>query len=230
MESSQSGPVMLAFLDGDFAPLAGLRVSPLDAGFAAGVAASDFCRVYGGRLFRHADHLRRFRADCAALGFALPYSDGELSAAANRLVSENAALGELAVVSFATPGVPGAGRATVGMYPVALPPERYAHLRPAAVLRTVGALPGRIVPAGVKHRSRLAWHLAERAVRPGEVAVLLDGHGSPDAAIGSVIAVTAGGVARPPAGRVLEGVTMGVVAELCRRLKIPIRGSVDRLP
>lgn len=213
---------MLAFLDGDFVPLADLRVSPLDAGFAAGVGVSDFCRAYGGRLFRHADHRRRFRGDCAALGFALPFGDDVLSAAANRLVAENvAALGELAVVCFATPGVPGAGRPTVGMYPVALPPERYAHLRPAAVLRTAGGLPGGIVPAGVKHRNRLAWHLAERAVWPGEVAVLLDEAGAPDTAIGSVIAVTPDGVVRPPAGRVLDGVTMGVVAELCGGLKIP---------
>ena len=60
-----------------------------------------------------------------------------------------------------------------------------------------------------------------QVVNPGEVAVLLDQHGSPDAALGSVLAVTAGGVVRPPTGRVLEGVTLGVVAELCRGLKIP---------
>ena len=84
------------------------------------------------------------------------------------------------------------------------------------------------MPAGVKHRSRLSWYLAERAVNPGEVAVLLDDYGSPDAAVGSVLAVVAGGVVRPPAGRVLEGVTLGVVAELCGGMRVPYsEGAID---
>ena len=207
---------MLNFLNGDFVPPESLQVSHADAGFVFGATVTDFCRTYGGVLFRHAEHLKRFRHDCAAIGVALPFTDGELSAAARHLVATNRTAGEeVAVIAFATPGVPGAGRPTVGMHTVALTPQRYAHLQRGAVLRTAGELPAGIVPAGVKHRSRLSWYLAERAVRPGEVAVLLDEHGSPDAAIGSVLAVLAGGVVRPPAGQVLEGVTLGVVAELC---------------
>ena len=212
---------MLAFLNGDFVAPESLQVGHADAGFVFGATVTDFCRTYGGALFRHADHLRRFRHDCAAIGIALPFSDGELSAAARHLVATNRTPGEeVAAIAFATPGVPGAGRPTVGMSTVALTPQRYAHLQRGAVLRTAGDLPSGIVPAGVKHRSRLSWYLAERAVQPGEVAVLIDEHGTPDTAIGSVLAVTAGGVVRPPAGRVLEGVTLGVVAELCGGLKI----------
>ncbi len=213
---------MLAFLNGDFVPPESLLVSHADAGFTHGATVTDFCRTYAGALFRHAEHLKRFRHDCGAIGVGLPFSDGELSLAARHLVATNRTPGEeVAVIAFATPGVPGAGRPTVGMHTVALTPQRYAHLHGGAVLRTAGDLPSGIVPAGVKHRSRLSWYLAERAVNPGEVAVLLDEHGTPDAAVGSILAVTAGGVVRPPAGRVLEGVTLGVVAELCRGLKIP---------
>ena len=210
---------MLAFLNGDFVPPESLSVSHADAGFVFGVTVTDFCRTYGGTLFRHAQHLTRFRHDCAAIGVALPFSDGELSLAARHLVSANRVPGEeVAVIAFATPGVPGLGRPTVGMHTVTLSPQRYAHLHGGAVLRTAGDLPSGLVPAGVKHRSRLSWYLAERAVNPGEVAVLLDELGSPDAAIGSVLAVTAGVVVRPPAGSVLEGITLGVVAELCGEL------------
>ena len=220
---------MLAFLNGDFVPPESLRVSHADAGFVFGATVTDFCRTYAGRLFRHAEHLTRFRHDCAAIGVTLPFSDGELSAAARHLVATNRTPGEeVAVIAFATPGVPGTGRPTVGMHTVALTPHRYAHLHGGAVLRTTGDLPAGLVPAGVKHRSRLSWYLAERAVQPGEVAVLLEAHGSPDAAIGSVLAVVAGSVVRPPAGRVLEGVTFGVVAELCGGLKIPYaEGAID---
>ncbi len=210
---------MRTFLNGDFVPPESLHVSHADAGFTHGATVTDFCRTYGGTLFRHADHLTRFRHDCAAIGVALPFTDGELSAAARHLVATNRTPGEeVAVIAFATPGVPGAGRPTVGMHTVALTPQRYAHLSGGAVLRTAGELPAGIVPAGVKHRSRLSWYLAEQAVNPGEVAVLLDEHGTPDTAIGSVLAVTAGGVVRPPAGRVLEGITLGVVSELCEAL------------
>ena len=220
---------MLAFLNGDFVPPESLLVSHADAGFVFGATVTDFCRTYAGTLFRHADHLTRFRHDCAAIGVTLPFSDGELSAAARHLVARNRATGEeVAVIAFATPGVPGAGRPTVGMHTVTLTPQRYAHLHGGAVLRTAGDLPAGLVPASVKHRSRLSWYLAERAVQPGEVAVLLDNYGSPDAAIGSVLAVVNGGVVRPPVGRVLEGVTLGVVAELCRGLKIPYaEGAID---
>jgi len=212
---------MIAFLNGDFVAPESLRVSHADAGFVFGATVTDFCRTYAGTLFRHGDHLTRFRHDCAAIGVTLPFTDGELSAAARHLVASNRVAGEeVAVIAFATPGVPGEGRPTVGMHTVALTPQRYAHLYGGAVLRTAGDLPAGVVPAGVKHRSRLSWYLAERAVKPGEVAVLLDAYGSPDAAIGSVLAVTARGVVRPPAGRVLEGVTLGVVAELCRELGI----------
>ena len=219
----------LAFLNGEFVPPESLLVSHADAGFVFGATVTDFCRTYGGTLFRHADHLRRFRHDCAAIGIALPFRDGELSLAARHLVATNRTPGdEVAVIAFATPGVPGAGRPTVGMHTVALTPARYAHLHGGAVLRTAGELPAGIVPAGVKHRSRLSWYLAERAVNPGEVAVLLDEHGTPDAALGSVLAVVAGGVVRPPAGRVLEGVTLGVVAELCAELGLGFaEGAID---
>ena len=55
-------------------------------------------------------------------------SDGELSAVARHLVATNRTPGEeVAVIAFATPGVPGEGRPTVGMHTVALTPQRYAH-------------------------------------------------------------------------------------------------------
>ena len=58
--------------------------------------------------------------------------------------------------------------------------------------------------------------------------MLLAPDGSPDTAIGGVLAVRDGGVVRPPAGSVLESVSVGVVRELCGRLGLPFaEGVVD---
>src|ERR1043165_5412005 len=97
-------PAPLAFLNGRFVPTAELVLSPADAGFVFAATATDFCRTYGGRLFRWPDHVARLRRDCAPLGIPLPYPDAELTAAAERLVAHNYAGDELALVTFATPG------------------------------------------------------------------------------------------------------------------------------
>jgi branched-subunit amino acid aminotransferase/4-amino-4-deoxychorismate lyase len=210
---------VLAFLNGRFVPHADLVVGHADAGVVYGATVTDFCRTYGGRLFRHPDHLRRFRRDAIALGIDVPFADAELADAANALVAANRAVHEVAVVSLATPGVPGHGP-TVAMHTVELQPERYASVTAGARLVTAGRLDGGLVSPTVKHRSRVNWYLAGRAVAPGEVAVLLDTRGNPDTAIGSVLAVVGGVVVRPPAGAVLDGMTMGVVAELCAEIGV----------
>ncbi len=210
---------MLAFLNGRLVPAADLVLSHADAGVIFGATVTDFCRTYGGRLFRHAAHLARFRRDAAALGIDLPFADAELAAAACGLVAANGGEHEVAVISLATPGVPGLGP-TVAMHTVELPPGRYAHVTAGARLRVAGRRDAGLVSPAVKHRSRVNWYLAGRAVAAGEVAVLLDARGNPDTAIGNVLAVVGGAVVRPPAGAVLDGITMGVVAELCTELSV----------
>lgn len=230
-------PAPLAFLNGRFVPAAELALSPADAGFVFAATATDFCRTYAGRLFRWADHLARLRRDCAALDIPLPYSDTELTASAGRLVAHNSDGGELAVVTYATPGPLGYllgeandGPPTVGMHTLKLPLHRYRRFFTEGVaLAVVGEAPGAIVPASVKHRSRLHWWLAARAgSEPGAVPVLLGPDGAPDTAIGSVLAVVGGALLRPEPGAVLEGVSLKVVGELCNKLDVRFAtGRVD---
>jgi branched-chain amino acid aminotransferase len=220
----------IAFRNGMFAPQGELALGFADAGFVFGATVTDFCRTYRHRLFRWPDHLTRLRRDCADCHVPLPYSDGELTAVAERLVGHNAALvGEsedLALVTFATPGPlgymtghAGTGPPTVGMHTFPLPVARYRRFFAEGVtLEVVGDLPTGL-PARVKHRSRLHWWLAERAVgEPGAVPVLLGPGGAADTAIGGVLAVMGGAVIRPPPGVVLESVSVGVVRELCERV------------
>lgn len=231
-------PEPIAYSNGRFVPPGELALSFADAGFVSGVTVTDFCRTYRRRLFRWPDHLARLRRDCAACHVPLPVPDAELTAAAERVVAHNAPLlaesDDLALVTFATPGPLGylTGRSengppTVGMHTFPLPVARYRRFFTDGVtLEVAGALPTGL-PADAKHRSRLHWWLADRArSEPGVVPVLLAPDGSPDTAVGGVLAVRDGAVVRPPAGSVLESVSAGVVRELCGRLGLPFAEGV----
>jgi branched-subunit amino acid aminotransferase/4-amino-4-deoxychorismate lyase len=236
-----TGPV--AYLNGRFVPFAEAGLPLHDAGFVSGATVVDNARTYGRRLFRWADHLARFRRDCAACYVPLSATDAELTTIAAELVARNGALlppdGELQVVTFATPGPlgfyvgdPTNGPPTLGMatYPV---PERYKRFAEEGVTLAVagshGARDGDLLPPRVKHRSRMLWHVAERMVndpassryRPGAIPVVTNA-GVGDTSIGSILVVADGAVYLPPDGAVLDSITLAVVERLCQQLDLPL--------
>ena len=228
---------MIAFLNGRLIPQHELAVAFNDAGFVAGTTITDYCRTHRQSLFRWPDHLARLRHDCAVCDIALPYSDAELAGAATAILAAQRPLHpdgtEFALITFATPGPFGFmsgeaanGPPTVGMHAFPVPVARYQHFfEGGAKLEIVGVLPrveGGIVPPGIKHRSRIHWSLAaQRRSQPGNVPVLVDQFdGSPDTAIGSVLAVIQGVVTRPRHGTVLESIGLKIAGEKCRELGI----------
>lgn len=233
-----TGPV--AYLNGAFVPFAAAGLPLHDAGFVSGATVVDNARTYGGRLFRWADHLARFRRDCADCYVPLAATDADLTAVAEELVARNAAGGELHVVTFATPGPLGVytaganGPPTLGMVTYPVSPTRYARFfaegATLAVAGVQGAADWHLLPPRVKHRSRLHWHVAERTVndpaspffRPGAVPVVLTEAGVGDTAVGAIFVVMDGVVIPPPAGSVQESITAKVVVELCGELGIPV--------
>src|SRR5437899_1717165 len=98
----------LAYLNGRFIPQAEARLPLNDAGFVLGATVTDLCRTFGHRLFRFADHLTRFRRNCASAHVPLSATDEELTQVAERLVDNNAGRlrpeQDLALVLVATPG------------------------------------------------------------------------------------------------------------------------------
>jgi branched-subunit amino acid aminotransferase/4-amino-4-deoxychorismate lyase len=206
---------VLAFRNGALVPAGALVLSPADAGFVTGATVTDFCRTYAGRLFRWPAHLARLRRHCDALGLALPYPDDVLTQAAEALVRANRAGGEVAVLTFVTPGPLGYltgdsdGPPTVGMHTAPLDPARYSRYQ-SATLEHVGDQPAGWV--GVKHRSRLHWWQAGRST--ANVAVLTGPGGVADTAVGAVLAVAGNVVIGPPPGTALESVTAAVVREI----------------
>lgn len=228
----------VAYLNGRFVPFADAGLPLHDAGFVSGATVVDNARTYGRTLFRWTDHLARFRRDCEACYVPLAATDAELTAIATELVARNGALlpadGELQVVTFATPGPLGFyvgaanGPPTLGMvtYPV---PERYRRFADeGVVLALAGKQSARaddLLPPRVKHRSRMAWHVAGQKVGawadPGAVPAVMATDGSLDTPIGAVLAVASGAVWFPHDGSVLESITVKVVGELCDRLGVP---------
>ena len=222
----------LAFHNGRLVAQSELTLGVHDAGFVSGVTVTDFCRTYQRKLFRWADHLARFRADCAALRIPLNHTDNAMTATAEQLIQHNGALldtnGELALITFATPGplgyligLPSNGTPTLGMHTIPLSFQRYRRFFADGItLAIAGLLPSDgIVPNHVKHRSRLHWWLAHQAMTdPDAVPVLLDQNGVADTAIGSVLVVRGDRVIRPYPGSVLESVSLTVVRDLCEAI------------
>jgi branched-chain amino acid aminotransferase len=232
----------LAYLNGQLLPQSQAHLTLHDAGFVLGATVTDLGRTFHHRLFRWPDHLARFRHSCLLAEVPQPVPDDELGRVAERLVAHNAALlgpgQDLAVVVFATPGPvgwylgepggPGDGPPTVGMHTFPLPLHRYAGLFTEGarlVIPDVRQVPAASVDPRIKQRSRMHWWLADRAARrtrPGAVALLLDGGGHvTETAAANFLAVRGGTVLSPPAGSVLEGVSLRVTRELCGELGIP---------
>lgn len=217
----------LAFLNGQFVPASELRISVADAGFVTGATATDLARTFAGQLYRLDAHLRRFRESCRLCRIPLPYDDETLRDAAGRLIEHNRGDGELALVMFATPGPLGRylgisadGPPTVGMHTMPISRDRYASLFTEGARLVTPSIrqPSNIDPRA-KVRSRLHWWLAEQEVRAIDSrawALLLDEHGHvTETAAANFLAVIDGVVTSPRRERILNGVSLDVVQELC---------------
>ncbi|HXD87074.1 MAG TPA: aminotransferase class IV [Urbifossiella sp.] len=124
---------------------------------------------------------------------------------------------------------------TLGMHTYPLPFARYRRFfTEGAVLAAAGfqssARADALSPT-VKHRSRLSWWITEQRLRdpespfykPGAVAVMMNGSGPGDTAIGSILSVADDSVIAAEEGSVLESISVRVVAELCADMGIPFR-------
>ena len=233
----------LAYLGGRLLPLARPSLPLHDAGFVMGATVTDLCRTFHQRLYRWNEHLARFGRSCQAVDIALPIGPADISRRAEELLAHNARLSgpgqELALVLFATPGPigyylgqPGAagdGPATFGMHTYPLPLARFRRLveRGASlVVPSIRQVPAEVIDPHIKQRSRLHWWLADREVQrlePGAAALLLDHAGFvTETAAANFLIVRGGTVLSPPRKAVLEGISLGVVRELCGMLGVTL--------
>lgn len=232
----------LAFLNGRVVPQSQAHLGFHDAGFVFGATVTDLCRTFRHRLFRFPEHLKRFRESCRAAYLDIAESDEAIARQASELVEHNVrflrAEADLALVMFATPGpvgyylgqptVPG-DQPTFAMHTFPLPFRRYRPwMTEGIALATprIPQVPPACVDPRIKHRSRMHWWLADQEVRrasPGAQALLLDPEGNvTETASANFLLGKNGTLVSPPLDRVLNGVTLGVIAELAGRLGIPL--------
>jgi branched-subunit amino acid aminotransferase/4-amino-4-deoxychorismate lyase len=229
----------LAYLHGQFLDQDQARLPLNDAGFVWGATVTDLCRTFRHRLFRLDDHLARFRTSCRLARVPLSATDAELTAIADRLVAHNAALigaeDDLALVTFATPGPigyylgeAGQGPPTLGLHTFPLPFARYRRLFQEGarlVIPSVRHPSPSCVDPRIKQRSRLFWWLAEQQAHdsdPNASALLLDEAGHlTETAAANLLLVRQGGLLTPRRERVLSGISLRMVEELCAEMGIP---------
>lgn len=228
----------LAFLNGDDIPEAELRLPYYDLGVVGGVAVSEMLRTFAHQPFRIEAHLERLALSLELTALTPAMSLAELRAALERIVAHNTQLidpaDDLGVIVFVTAGwnptyvgadAAGQHGCTVGIHTFPLQYRQFGPLYTTGVsLRTstVPALPSACVDRRIKSRSRLHWHLAQQAVRrvePGAIAILQDEQGClTETAATNVCALVDDVIVSPPAGEVLEGVSLQMVAELAGQI------------
>jgi branched-chain amino acid aminotransferase len=232
----------LAYLNGRFLLFAEAALPLHDAGFVSGATVVDNARTFRHKLFRWRDHLARFRRDCAACYVPLEATDEQLTATAEELVAHNAKLlppsGELQLVTFATPGPlgfylgePTNGPATLGMVTYPLPFARYRRFFTEGVtlgeVCNVHAARFSVVPPTVKHRSRMAWHVADHRARaltgnPSALALAVEEGDLTETSVANLLLVMDGVVVSPPRGAILDGISLRVTRELCPAIGVSL--------
>ncbi len=79
----------IAYLNGEYLPLENAHVSVMDRGFLFGDAIYEVIPVFGGKLFRIEQHLRRLRRSLAGIQLDIPISDEQWQAILQKLVDLN---------------------------------------------------------------------------------------------------------------------------------------------
>lgn len=215
----------IAYIDGEFVPIAEARIPILDWGFLRSDATYDVAHVWNGAFFRLDDHLDRFFRGVERLRMQLPLTRPQVKESLIECVRRSG-LKSAYVEMIATRGVPPAGtrdprRVTNRFYAFAVPfvwiadqskQETGLDLAISAVRR----IPASSVDPTVKnyHWLDLVAGLFDAYDRGGETAALTDEAGNIVEGPGFNIFALSGGKLITPDRGVLEGITRRTVLEI----------------
>ena len=229
---------MLIFLNGKFVPEERAVVSVFDRGFLYGDGLFETIRVRNGKPFRWAQHLERLRHGADFLKIKPPFSPDALRDFAARLAAKNKmpdALMRLALsrgVGVRGYSPQGSDSPTLVM---SLHPMPKVDLNNPPHWRLVTSsfrLPANDPLAAFKTANKLPQILAraEADAAGADEALLLNPAGRVvEGTAGNLFWVSRGAVCTPPlTAGILPGVTRGVVLEICRALKIPMKEKSPR--
>lgn len=214
----------LAYVNGHFIPADEVGLGLDDAGVVWGAIVTDRLRTFGGRVFALDAHLRRFRQSCELARVPQPVPDARLARATEQIVRDNRAGGEVSAIWLATPGAVNQNHPTLIAYTIPLDPRQFERqYRDGVHLVPVPATLG--VDARVKHRNRLPWWIARYQAQvkdtSAEPLIVEPGSGTVlETPAANVLAVFDGVVVSPRRERILHGVSLGVVEDLCKQLGV----------
>jgi D-alanine transaminase len=219
-----AAPLPTAWFNGNFMPLADVRISPLDRAFLYGDAVYEVIPVFSGQSFLLDPHLDRLERSLRELRIRNPYSRPDWVALIAGLVEHNGG-GHLAVYLQVTRGADvGRDHAFPGKH---VPPTVFGMASPISEphpdrhgIRAITRPDQRWGRCDIKSTALLANILARQdasAAGAGEAILLRDGQLSEGSA-SSVIIVENGVLLRRPAGPdVLPGTTTDAVFALARQ-------------
>jgi branched-subunit amino acid aminotransferase/4-amino-4-deoxychorismate lyase len=205
----------LAWCNGHWVPAESIRLSLSDPGIATGALITDMCRTYRGRLFEHPRHVARFLRDAAACFIPLSVTEAQLRDLAQEVLRRNGvekANGrEVVLNTLATPQ-------TLILRLLPLDENRHRLWREQGVplWLTPPHPPSQLLPPTIKHRNRLAWHIAAQLAPAGSLALTTDEEGHVlETALGNLLLVLEGAVWAARPGTVLDSISQQVVRECC---------------
>ncbi len=230
----------IAYLNGEYVPISRASLHVFDLGVVGGASVSEMARTFRHAPFRLDEHLARLRQSLEIVDSYLGLTMAELKAICERVVSENAKLipahHDLGLIVFVTAGqnLTYLGhaakdlvrRATVCVHTFLLPFELWAEKYETGIhLVTVRtrSMPDDVIPAAIKHRSRLHWHLADREAKridPAAMPVLTDHEGYLTETPTGNLCVVDTGTIFTPANHVLEGISRDCIAGLAASLQM----------
>lgn len=236
-EPGAYGSAGVGFIDGEYAPMAELRLPVTDMGFQLSDMCYDAVHVHNGAFFRLEDHLDRWERALAARRYeTLGYGREAVAEVLHHCVAR-AGLRDSMVTFIATRGTPASGRKDLRacrnrLIAWALP--YYGVVSEAELARGCDIvvaetirIPSEAVDPTVKNFGRLDFvrALFEAYDRDARYAVLLDRDGFVTEGRGWNIFALSGGVLVSPDAGALEGITRKTVYELSERLNIEARAG-----
>lgn len=227
----------IAYLDGQLIPRREAGLPLCDLGVVGGVAVAELLRTFRHAPFRLSEHFARLEQSLSLVGLLPRESLADLVARTRDVVAFNTALidpaDDLGVIVFVTAGwnptyvgLPAAREhgCTVGIhtFPLQYPSWRDKYDTGVALATCPHpALPSSVVDRRIKSRSRMHWHLVDRAVKaqdPSALGLVLDEDSFvTETAAANLVAVLDHKLIAPPAGAALEGVSLQVTSELAEQ-------------
>ncbi|HNQ24640.1 MAG TPA: branched-chain-amino-acid transaminase [Phycisphaerae bacterium] len=224
---------------GRLVPVLEANINVFDHGLLYGDGVFEGIRIYGGRIFKEAEHIRRLFDSAKAIRLVVPMTAKEVSEAMYAAMAANGITGDGYIRLVVTRGVGALGISTkrtanptlfviadaISLYPK----ETYERGLHCIVSSYVRNHPNSCSPR-VKSLNYLNNILAKAEAQDAgcDEAIMLNVSGRVSECTGdNIFTVRRGELHTPPASEgILEGITRGVVMELARKRGVPVHETL----